>query len=137
MTIVRVRTLIFGVLVVLGMTSAPCSAQADTVSEVLRRRISLLERHVDELESEVLAVRREMESARSPIEPAQDESYGSEGMVLFAIAGFCALWAQNTRRNPWLWFFLGLFFHVITLLFLLAKNVSDRRAREMEEHAAA
>ena len=40
---------------------------------------------------------------------------------------FCALWAQNTGRNAWLWFFLGLFFSVITVIVLLAKNANDRK----------
>ena len=45
-----------------------------------------------------------------------------DGSVIFLFGAFCALWAQNTRRNPWLWFFLGLFFNVITVLVLLVKN---------------
>ncbi len=38
---------------------------------------------------------------------------------------FCALWAQNTGRRPLLWFFLGVFFSVITVLVLLYKNSQD------------
>jgi hypothetical protein len=38
---------------------------------------------------------------------------------------FCALWAQNTGRSAWLWFFLGLFFSVIAVLVLLSKNSGD------------
>ena len=49
------------------------------------------------------------------------------GLVLFLFGGFCAIWAQNTKRNPWMWFFLGLLFSVITVLFLLYKNADDRR----------
>ena len=47
-------------------------------------------------------------------------SFASEGMVLFLFGAFCALWAQHTQRSPWLWFFLGLFFSVITVIVLLA-----------------
>ena len=47
---------------------------------------------------------------------------GDSGGVLFLFGAFCALWAQNTRRNPWLWFFMGLFFNVITVIVLLVKN---------------
>ncbi len=50
----------------------------------------------------------------------------SEGMTIILFAAFCALWAQNTNRNPWLWFFLGLIFNVIAVLVLLAKNANDR-----------
>lgn len=42
---------------------------------------------------------------------------------------FCAIaiWAQNTGRNAWLWFFLGLLFSVITGLVMLYKNSKDRQ----------
>jgi hypothetical protein len=49
------------------------------------------------------------------------------GVAVFVCGAFCALWAQNTGRNPWLWFFLGLFFNVITVLVLLRKNANDKR----------
>jgi hypothetical protein len=52
-------------------------------------------------------------------------SAGDAG-VLFLVGAFCALWAQNSGRNSWLWFFLGLFFNVITVLVLLSKNSRDR-----------
>src|SRR5258707_9328748 len=48
------------------------------------------------------------------------------GVAVFLFGAFCALWAQNTGRNPWLWFFLGLFFNVITVLVLLSKNSKDK-----------
>ena len=51
------------------------------------------------------------------------------GVVAFVCGAFCALWAQNTRRNAWLWFFLGLLFSVITLVFLLNKNADDLAKR--------
>jgi hypothetical protein len=54
-------------------------------------------------------------------------SLGDQGLVLFLFGAFCALWAQNTGRSSWLWFFLGLFFSVITVLVLLSKNAQDRR----------
>jgi UDP-N-acetylmuramyl pentapeptide phosphotransferase/UDP-N-acetylglucosamine-1-phosphate transferase len=49
------------------------------------------------------------------------------GVAVFVCAAFSALWAQNTDRNPWLWFFLGVFFSVITVLVLLWKNADDRK----------
>ena len=56
---------------------------------------------------------------------------GDAGLALFLFGAVCALWAQNTGRSGWLWFFLGLFFSVITVLVLLAKNSGDidRRRR--------
>jgi hypothetical protein len=50
-----------------------------------------------------------------------------DGVALFLFGAFCALWAQSTGRNAWLWFFLGLFFSVITVLVLLAKNSNDKK----------
>jgi len=44
------------------------------------------------------------------------------GTVVFLFGAFCALWAQNTNRNPWLWFFLGVFLNMIAVLVVLAKN---------------
>jgi hypothetical protein len=58
------------------------------------------------------------------------------GTVFFLFGAFCALWAQNTNRNPWLWFFFGLFFSVITVLALLANNADDRRRARGEPVAA-
>jgi hypothetical protein len=52
------------------------------------------------------------------------------GVAVFLFGAFCALWAQNTGRNPWLWFFLGLFFSVITVLVLLSRNSNDKLQRQ-------
>ena len=43
-------------------------------------------------------------------------------LVLFLFGIFCAYWAQQTNRNAWLWFFLGVFFAPITGVVLLVKN---------------
>ncbi len=55
------------------------------------------------------------------------QSGAAAGAVAWLFAAFCALWAQNTGRNSVLWFFLGLFFSVITVIVLLFKNAGDRR----------
>jgi hypothetical protein len=59
----------------------------------------------------------------------------SVAAVVFLYGVFCALWAQNTGRSAWLWFFLGLLFSVITVVVLLAKNADgrDRLRRGMAE----
>jgi hypothetical protein len=59
--------------------------------------------------------------------PAPIQQHGSDGALGFLYGAVCALWAQNTHRNPWLWFFLGLFFSVITVIVLLIKNSDDRK----------
>ena len=56
---------------------------------------------------------------------------GDNSGLGFLFGAFCALWAQNTRRNPWLWFFLGLFFSVIAVIVLLVKNSDDNFDRRM------
>ncbi len=56
------------------------------------------------------------------------EDRNSGGVMIFVLilyATFCALWAQNTKRNPWLWFFLGLIFSIITAFIILHKNAMD------------
>jgi hypothetical protein len=47
------------------------------------------------------------------------------GLVFFLFGIFCAYWAQTTRRNAWLWFFLGLFLAPIAGLIILYKNSND------------
>ena len=87
---------------------SPLRAAALTVED---QNIISLQTRVDSLEQRIQRL------------PVRTE----DGAVAFLFGAFCALWAQNTRRNSWLWFFLGLFFSVITVLFLLAKNAGDRR----------
>lgn len=63
----------------------------------------------------------ELENRVTRIESAID-NLASVGFVVFLFGAFCALWAQNSGRNPWAWFFLGAFFNFITVLVLLSKN---------------
>lgn len=44
----------------------------------------------------------------------------------FVAGVLAALWAQNTRRNAWLWFFFGLILAPIALVVLLYLNARDR-----------
>ena len=75
-----------------------------------------------------LLAQSELEQRVSRLE-REVTSEGGAGVAVFVCAAFCALWAQNTKRNPWLWFFLGLLFSVVTVLVLLRKNADDRDAR--------
>jgi hypothetical protein len=45
---------------------------------------------------------------------------GYSAPVLFGV--FCAWWAQQTNRNPWLWFFFGALLSPLAGLALLAFN---------------
>lgn len=69
-----------------------------------------LQQRVKELESRVTRISR------------MGRDTAEIGLILFLRGTFCALWAQNTGRSALLWFFLGFFFHVITLIVLLSKN---------------
>jgi len=52
--------------------------------------------------------------------------FATTGFVTFLFGVFCAYWAQTTKRNAWLWFFLGLFLAPFTGIALLYKNSKDR-----------
>ncbi len=78
------------------------------------QRVSRLESRVSTLEQKIKKV-------------------GNQGLVLILFGAFCALWAQNSGRSGWLWFFLGLFFSFITVFVLLWKNSNDIDRRRMAQ----
>lgn len=88
----------------LALWLAPLSVLAQAPA---RDRVSQLELRVDRLE-------RHFQSLAGPA---------------FLAGILAALWAQNTGRNAWLWFFLGAIFVPITLIVLLYLNARDRRNR--------
>jgi hypothetical protein len=57
--------------------------------------------------------------------PPAMEEYATTGMVFYHFGLFCAYWAQQTKRSPWLWFFVGCFFAPITGIILVVKNARD------------
>lgn len=59
----------------------------------------------------------DLESRVSKLESEVNDLAGA-GLVFFLFGSFCALWAQNTARNPWLWFVTGAIFTVITVFVL-------------------
>ena len=65
-----------------------------------------------------------LEQTAESLGSLRDQAAGGCGLGML-FAAFCALWAQNTRRSAWLWFFLGLLFSVITVIVLLYKNSQD------------
>jgi fatty acid desaturase len=98
----------------LALFAVAPAAASDPRRQDTDSRITSLQRRVNELEARV---------------ERSEEAAAAAGIAVFVIACVCALWAQNTRRSAWLWFFLGLFFHVITLVVLLNKNASDLRGQ--------
>ncbi len=114
------KTLVLCLVATLVASFVPARACAQGKVE---EQVAALEKRVHQLES------------RPTIIPRPQESAG--GGVVFLYGVFCALWAQNTGRSAWLWFFLGLLFNVITVIVLLVKNADDRkRLRRREEHPA-
>jgi hypothetical protein len=109
-----VRLVVGSLFIALLFVFVPNPAIAD---EGLDRRVADIDSRVAQLQSQVASI------------PSSVQSNGSDGGVLFLFGAFCALWAQNTNRNAWLWFFLGLIFSVITVLVLLAKNSGDLKRR--------
>ncbi|QDV37733.1 hypothetical protein [Tautonia plasticadhaerens] len=105
----------------LGLLATPARSQEDA------GQVARLERTVERLESQV-------DRLRSDVRELEDRPHGKTIIekhqvgwtVLLLFAGFCALWAQDTGRNPWLWFILGLIFNAIAVVVLLWKNAQDR-----------
>jgi hypothetical protein len=95
------------------------------------------------IEERVASLEGQIEALKKVVESVMNRSSGPSLMALLLCAAFCALWAQNTNRNPWLWYFLGLFFNFITLFVLLWKNSKDKRVKahppkeEVEFHEPA
>ncbi|MEM6690618.1 MAG: hypothetical protein AAF664_14380 [Planctomycetota bacterium] len=88
-------------------------AQATSEDEILSDRIEQLEGDVSGLQIEIGSVRNRL------------SEYKEEGSVAFIAAVVCALWAKNSGRNAWLWFFMGAFFWPVTVLVMLYKNGED------------
>jgi hypothetical protein len=61
--------------------------------------------------------------------PSPSPAAATGGAVSFLFCAFCALWAQNTGRSPWLWFFFGSILTVIAAIVLLIKNSGDRKTQ--------
>ena len=50
--------------------------------------------------------------------------------VVFLFGAFCAIWAQNTARNPLLWFVAGACFTFVTVGVILRKNAKRHHRRK-------
>lgn len=93
-------------LLLIAVLFALASAATAPAQEPETERLANIERRVSELDVRV-------------------KDIGSAGMLAFLFGAFCALWAQNTGRSAWLWFFFGLAVGPIAVLFLLNKNSCD------------
>ena len=95
------------VMVMAGLlTCAGSSSASQAADQDLQEQVDRLERRMD----------------------SNEEKAAKSGAVLFLIGCVCALWAQNSGRSAWLWFFMGLFFNVFALVAMLMKNARDLAA---------
>ena len=121
----------------LGILTVPLLAQTP------EQRIQALEERLQKIESRVwdtvsmdnlLAFQRALD-ARHDADEHPFLGYASSGMLLLTIGCLCALWAQNTGRNPWLWFLLGSLLNVMTLFSVLMRNSEDRMKARIRDAA--
>jgi len=49
--------------------------------------------------------------------------------LMFLFGAFCMIWAQNTARNPLLWFAAGFCFTFVTIVVILRKNAKTHRRK--------
>jgi TolA-binding protein len=123
------KTLPIAAIVAMMVVCQPLQAQtaaSKTVNQT-QSEIQQLRDDVESLRSENSQLRNEVSQLSSNVNRFQSTlaDKADTGLILSFFGVFCALWAQNTRRNPWLWFFLGIFFHFLTGLVLLSKNATD------------
>jgi hypothetical protein len=121
-------TALASMLFTVAMSAYAQQTNPDSAPDLVEQanRVDQFEHRIQQLESDVNRLKSENRELKRTQSKLLEDS-GNVGVVLFLYGVFCALWAQNTRRNAWLWFFLGLFFNIITVLVLLNKNACDRR----------
>ena len=84
----------------------------------------IAEQRIRDLESQIQTMNQSIQNIQNkPV----SHTTNTGGAVFWLFGAFCALWAQNTNRNPWLWFFLGLLFSLIAVIVLLLKNAEDKK----------
>ena len=76
----------------------------------------------DDSVARIVDLEQKLEKLTSQLEDQDDSAYGA---FAFLIGIVCALWAQNTKRNAWLWFFFGLFLAPFAGIVMLDKNYRD------------
>lgn len=116
-----------------GIVAAPHSPEVDSLEVDLQIAQQNLEEaklaaEIQNLQSQVVVLRSEVASLQAKIDTLENDSdsIAGGGIAVLLVGVFCAVWAQNTGRNAWLWFFLGIFLAPIALLVLLLKNSEGR-----------
>ena len=116
----RVLAIMF--LLVIAASSSTLAQNGDAD---LRSEIDSLKSQIGKLESDIAGLDHTQRQLA--------EESGGIAIVLFLFGAFCALWAQSSGRSAWLWFFLGVIFHVIAVLFVLSKNGADLRQKDLTD----
>ena len=57
--------------------------------------------------------------------------------IMFLFGAFCAIWAQNTARNPMLWFLAGACFTFVTVGLILRKNAKIQRRKRYRRNGSS
>jgi len=115
-------------LMLLAPTSGWSAQESDSDLAAMKIRLNSIEREARELESRIDKLEGNDRFFSGSIN-GQKYSFSipSTASLGLVIGCFCALWAQNTKRNAWLWFFMGGCFAPIALFVLLAKNSEHQR----------
>ena len=94
-----------------------------TYAQVTQEEFNELKQKVVALESHNSSLKIQLDNYNNNL---KTNDYAPMGLVLFLFGCFCALWAQNTGRNAWVWFFFGLVFSVLTVVVLLINNSREQ-----------
>jgi hypothetical protein len=113
--------------IIIALVGAAAAQAPSENAQQLGARVDKTEKTAEEADNRATRDERRMNDLEQNLDAAQ-RGAATTGAVSILFGAFCALWAQNTRRNAWLWFFLGLIFSVITVLVLLYKNSNDPKA---------
>ncbi len=94
---------------------------------------------IKNIESQLWQLRTEVGDLKTEINRLQLDvkNLAGPGVALWLFGVVCALWAQNRRRNAWLWFFLGFFLGVIAGIMMLYRNYMDRLSDDIAKTAEA
>ena len=99
------------------------SLNTSACAQVNQEEFNELKQKVVSLESDNSSLKIQLDNYNNNL---KTNDYAPMGLVLFLFGCFCALWAQNTGRNAWFWFFLGLAFSVLTVVVLLINNSREQ-----------
>jgi hypothetical protein len=116
----RCNHIIISLVTLFFMFLQPANAQ------VKAEDIDALNQKIEAQNQEIQNLKNHLSSETSNLREKVND-YAPTTLVLFLFGGFCALWAQNTNRNPWFWFFFGMFLSVLAVIGLLISNANDRR----------